>query len=504
MRTGHLPWRSGRGRTAGPREAGNGSGAAELMQMRILSRTSLWYIFTLVGVSAGMLAACSRPQTAAGPGLLPATPIASAHLSNGDGATILSPSLGRNVLVRVSVDRGALVPAPNRAWSMVPGTLHAAFVPPLRAGDDAQSGVRLTLTYPRDRTAAIGTAHAPLVTVRYADGRELRWLAAARFDAAQHRVTADLPSALLDNATGITLALGVDNPQVRMEQPGPRYWDGKIWSKQGSIAANKKTVVLIHGIFSSVETAFPTPAPKSKEVPCPQRIAKAGGFEQVLGFDYAWNEPPKTEGPLFADFLKKVVDAKVSSLSVEAHSYGSVVSLAAIPKVSGDVNISNVVTLGGPLPLRGTPLANEDNHWRMGLILGLLDQYSDEPPSVVDRAFKSGMVASLATNSPELQQILTDVKGMTNQPHFVEVAGTKWICFVSVYGSCLVSEETFKKVLVDGSGVTLPWDGVVEKLAANSSDLPNPIAKDFALSHVDLECSDAVINWAGQQIGQNS
>ncbi len=462
--------------------------------MRNRSRTSLGYVFALVGLAAALLAACGSPQSGGGGAPLPAA-------GPGDGATLISPALGDRVLIRASVDATALVAAPNAAWAMVPGVLRVAFTPALRSGDDAASGLRLTLTYPRERGAAIVAAQAPLVTVTYADGKSLRWTAEGSFDVAQHRVTADLPSALLGGATGVTLALGVDNTKFRMEEPGPRYWDGKTWSKHGSIAANKKTLVLIHGIFSSVETAFPTPGPKSTEVPCPQRIADAGGFEQVLGFDYAWNEPPKTEGPLFAAFLKTISDAKVSSLAIEAHSYGSVVTLAAIPNVSTGFTAADVVTLGGPLPLRGTPLANKDNHWRMGMFLGLLDQYSDEPPSVVDRAFKSGMVASLATNSEELQTILAGVDNMANQPKFVEVAGTKWICFVSLYGACLVSEESFKKVLLDGSGVKLPWDGVVEKLAANSSDIPNPTAKDFAVSHVDLECNKDVIKWVGQQIG---
>jgi len=285
-----------------------------------------------------------------------------------------------------------------------------------------------------------------------------------------------------------------------MESPGPRYWDGKKWNATGTIAPNKKTVILIHGIFSSVESAFPTPAPKSTEVPCPQRIADAGGFEQVLGFDYKWNEPPYYGGDRFAGFLKQIADAGVKSVAIEAHSYGTVVTLAAIPLVEDKIKVSDAVLLGGPLPLRGTPLAKKENHWRMGMILGLMDWYSDESPKVVDRAFDSGMVASLAPNSDDMTSIRDAIGLMSKKPNFVQVAGTEWICFLSAFGACVISEKKFEKQLVDGSGVQLPWDGVVEKIAANSTDIPNPTATALPVSHIELECHNDVIKWVGKQI----
>jgi hypothetical protein len=205
---------------------------------------------------------------------------------------------------------------------------------------------------------------------------------------------------------------------------------------------------------------------------------------------------------LFADFLKTVAKAKVSSLSVEAHSYGSLVSLAAVPRIDPAVKIGTLVTMGGPLPLRGSPLAKPKNHWRMGMMLGLLDWYTGEPPSVVDKAYKSGMVASLATNSDSMKTILSGIRNMSNKPKFIQVSGTAWICFIpGLVSGCCYSEKTFKQILIDGTGVKLPWDGVVEKVAANSTDIPNPVATAFPLSHIELECSNDVIKWVGKKTG---
>lgn len=409
-----------------------------------------------------------------------------------DGAALAPPIVAnaQHAGVTLRYDPHAVAAAPNAAWVMIPGTLYAT---PLHRATQTENGLRLTLRYPPARTAQVAAARAAVVSVTYAHAPPLRWIAFGQVDTKRHLVTVEIPAALVRDALEITVALGVDSDKFRQEPPGPRYWNGTSWSASGSIAPNKKTVVLIHGIFSSVEASFPKT--------CPQRIADAGGFDQVLGFDYAWNEPPDAEGALFADFLKKVGAAKVSSLSVEAHSYGSLVTLAAIPKVDPAVKIANVVTMGGPLPLRGTPLAKPSNHWRMGLVLGLMDWYFGEPPSVVDRAYDSGMVASLATGSDALQKILDGVKAMQNKPRFLEAAGTSWICLVPGYVSgCWYSEEKFKSVLIDGSGVQLKWDGVVETLAANSADVPKPVTATFPLSHIDLQCGADVIKWVGKNL----
>lgn len=457
------------------------------------------FAFALLAASGLAVAGCSGgqsgPATPAGPPLpvQGSTTLTgrgpSLHLANGDGVAILSPRLGRSSLVTVTSRPGTTVPAPE-SWSILPGTLHVGFSPALRSGAGNQPGLRVTLGYPRERAASVRGGWALRVEVEYASGPPVGWVAYGTLDQTHDRVSADLPASLLGGATGATIALGVDSGTFSMQAPGPRYWNGKAWSPNGSIVAGKSTVVLVHGIFSSVEEAFPTSAPGSGATPCPQKIAGAGHFQQVLGFDYKWYEPPTIEGPLLAAFLKTIARAGVSSVTIEAHSYGSLISLAAVPAAASALKVNDVVTLGGPLPLRGTPLAKPSNAWRMRAIMEFLDWLSGEPPGVVDQAFKSGMVASLATNSTDLHNILEALDDMTTKPRLFEVAGNQWI----------VGEDTLKDVLIDGSGVKLPWDGVVETIAAASKDLPNPTARIFALSHIELECSDSVIAWVGGRL----
>jgi len=415
----------------------------------------------------------------------------------GDSATLLSKSLGSRVALRVSKNPNGALPPPNRAWSMLPGALHAEFAVPLRETSDVEPGLRLTLQYAEEQAARIRAGQAALLEIDYANGHRVRFVLPDDLQQAQRTATVDVPATLLGGATGVSMALGVDNRHFQSEPPGPRYWDGKKWSRDGTIESGKKTVVLIHGIFSSVEASFPTSSP----VPCPEKIAKAGGYQQVLGWDYDWFYPPSIEGPLFGKFLEDIGRAGVPSFDIQAHSYGSLVTLSAVPGLDSKFRVDHVVTLGGPLPLRGTPLAKKENGWRMGFVLGVLDSFSDEPPSNVDKAIDSGMIASLAPNSPELVRILNSVRRVANRTSFVEAAGTHWLCLVTLYGTCILSEEYFKKVLIDGSGVTLPWDGVVETTAAASKDIPKPVATTFQLSHVEPQCHDTVIDWLGKQVG---
>jgi hypothetical protein len=450
----------------------------------------------LAASSVLAVVACGRTSDATSP-LTPAAPMSS-QTATGGAAALLPHAISGGAIAEIRYDPNGLVASPNDAWAIVPGTLFVRFAPELGAASSgAGAGARFSMPYPQAENAAILAAHAPVLAVSYANGTTLRFPAPGSFDPVRHRVTVEVPAALLQRATGATLALAKDRGKVADQPTGPRYWDGKAWKESGTIQSGKKTLVLIHGIFSSVESSFPA---YRFFTGCPQKIADAGGFDQVLGFDYDWFEPPDKEGALFADFLKEVVAKKPSSLTVEAHSYGTLVTLAALPKLGPDAKIANAVTLGGPLPLRGTPLANPGNHWRMGMILGLLAWHFDTPPSFVDHAFDSGMVASLATNSDALKNILTNFKAMSNRPPVVQAAGTKWICLVGTVSHCAYSEETFKKVLIEGSGVELPWDGVVETLAAGSTDIPDAVATPFPLSHIDLQCAGDVIKWVAKQL----
>jgi hypothetical protein len=389
--------------------------------------------------------------------------------------TIVAHALGGDRVATVVRDDTAVSAPPNPAWSMVGGTIGVSFDHPLRASSATTTALRLSLSYPADRAAEILQADMPLTIVTYAGGRTARFGFDGTFDTQHGRVSVEIPGAALSDAVGVRLGLAVDNVKYTLPPPGPRYWSGTGWSKTGTVDPSKRTLVFIHGIFSSVETAFPNP--------CTPQIMKAGGYTQALGWDYNWTNPPQVEGPKFAAFLNSLKVKKLNTFDVEAHSYGSVVSYAAVPNVKATMDA--VVTLGGPLPLRGSPLA------RGSLLRKVLVALADifvGPPSLINHAYKSGMVKSLATNGSEMRAMLAGINGMKTKPDFVDVAGTKEY-----------PEEAYLYPFLVFY-ITYPWDGIVERVAANSKNVPNSFPNHFHFEHTELECAAPVIAYVGSKV----
>lgn len=392
-----------------------------------------------------------------------------------DTVTIAAHGLGTDQRVSVVRDESTVSAPPNPAWSMLPGTLDVKFERALRLAASTATAMHLVFSYPADRAAQILNARTPVVVVTYSDGRSARLGPAGAFDIVHDRVGVDIPRALLNGAVDVRLGLAVDNPMYTLPPPGPRYWTGTSWSKTGTIDPSKRTLVFIHGIFSSVETAFPNP--------CTPEILKAGGYQQAIGWDYNWTDPPQIEGPKFAAFLNSLRKQRLTSFDIEAHSYGSVVTYAAVPSVTG--TMKNVVTLGGPLPLRGSPLAKGE---LLRYVLVSLADVFVGPPSLINHAYESGMVKSLATDGPEMRTILSHIDAMKTKPDFVDVAGTKqypeeWYLYPLLYFY-----------------IDYPWDGIVEKIAANSKNIPNSFPNHFDKEHTELECAGDVISYVGSQV----
>jgi hypothetical protein len=438
---------------------------------------------------ATVLAACSGSGIRSG--LTPADPTANAptytravrnatgatiDAKNGNRAVILPNALGGNRTVSMTHDDDIVSAPPNPAWSMIAGTLDVHPDRALQTHRSLAPAMQLTLAYPTNREDEILKARTPLTVVTYTNGKSERFGFEGTFDTKRHTVTEEVPQAILNGATDIKLGLAVDNPTYTLPPPGPRYWTGTSWSQTGTVNPKARTLVLIHGIFSSVETAFPNP--------CTPEIMKAGGYTQALGFDYNWTDPPQVEGPLFAAFLNSLKSKYgLNSFDVEAHSYGSPVAYAAIPSVTATV--PNVVTLGGPLPLRGTPLAKKSLF--RTVLIALADIFVG-PPSLIDHAYSSGMIGAMATNSTEMQAILAGINGMKTKPNFVDIAGTKEY----------PSEAYLYPLLY--FYINYPWDGIVEKEAANSVNIPNSFPNNFPYEHTELECAGPVISYVGSQV----
>lgn len=147
-----------------------------------------------------------------------------------------------------------------------------------------------------------------------------------------------------------SLALSAANTVVKNDSPpelGAREWDGSKWIPYvPSATTNEKTLVLVHGIFSSVESAFPSV----------NAIRDAGGYQRVIGYNYAWRQDINQSGEELAGFLDSLSNAGTTSLDIEAHSQGVPVTIAAMARTTESMRIPNFVSNGGPL--NGTPAAN--------------------------------------------------------------------------------------------------------------------------------------------------
>jgi pimeloyl-ACP methyl ester carboxylesterase len=370
--------------------------------------------------------------------------------------------------------------APNPAWQPAPGTLRVKFSSAIPVehtpapGATPSTALTLTMPYATASATAILAARAPVVVITYADGNTGKISPDGAFNTSASTVQVTVPRQALDGATGVEMFLATDGIVIVTPSPGPRYWNGTSWQTTPiQLDPTKRTVVFVHGIFSSVETAFP----------CVNPILAAGAYQQAVGLDYDWTQPPSKEGPILANFINGLPN---STVDVEAHSYGTVVTLASLPLVTKTVK--NAVLLGGPLPLNGSPQADP------GFLRDLLVNLAEfvVPPSDVEDAVKSGMLDSLASDSTAMQQIANATNSLPSPPSYVQVAGTHPLPFEEYVGVQFLYELLF---------AYQPNDGVVEQISAESHDIGQPkISGAFPDDHLQLECDTSIIQFVGSNL----
>jgi pimeloyl-ACP methyl ester carboxylesterase len=368
----------------------------------------------------------------------------------------------------------ASIPVPG--WATAHGTMTVVFNAPVAAGS-SPSSITLVLAYAKDAAASILAAQAPVIEITTANGSVERVSADEVFDAANGLMTATLEPEQIAGALKLKMYAAVDGSGLTKPSYGPQFWDQTknppAWIPDPfTVDATKRTVVMLHGIFSSVEQAFP----------CEQTLLQAGGYAQGLGLNYDWTQPPDKLAPIFANYINSL---PVASLDIEAHSYGTIVALAALPMIQKKVN--HIVLLGGPLPLNGSPQARP-GFLRDLVLIAVWLAY----PSDVYRARKSGMLSALATNSPAMQAINNGLQPLALPP-FIQAAG----------GSPLPQQVNNYAVyalykLLYGNAVN---DGVVVQKSANQM-FRTTTARTFTKdNHIQLECDDpAIISYVGSLV----
>jgi hypothetical protein len=288
------------------------------------------------------------------------------------------------------------------------------------------------------------------------------------------------PSSLMQDTKNIYLSSANINPNAIVPPP---LFGGMIWNPSKGIwqafpqgfDPSKKTLVLVHGVNSSVEEAFGG---------CVNNIMAAGGYQQVVGFNYDWTQRPSVAGPLLAEFLNTLQSDGLTEVDIEAHSFGTITTLAAISQTS--LNIPHMVLEGGPL--NGTELVKHPNI--VSLIAYKLNGFNKSTKHTLAEFFSSGVLDDLSPGSSVLTDIKTDAISKHNETSFIKIVGQ----------TCTDLPLIVRKY-VYGNNTN---DCFIPSSSAAGSDLPGPAALYFSLQHDKLECDPNVIKDVGLIVNKSN
>jgi N-acetylneuraminic acid mutarotase len=205
-----------------------------------------------------------------------------------------------------------------------------------------------------------------------------------------------------------------------------------VWNKYSGGCTTGKTLLVVHGMFSSVEQSFSTGADGTAII---QPILAAGNYQSALGFDYDWMQKVDSNGIQLASFLSNfITECPSTPIDIEAHSEGVPVSLYALTQLSENQrnSIKHFIALGGPI--MGTPMATDGQALACGIFnwtkLNVPEQYiSGTVTSILQSALNAPFVSQLAPSSPTSTDILNTIRtslsadSVNNTPQIFVVAG---------------------------------------------------------------------------------
>src|SRR6185436_19778532 len=235
-----------------------------------------------------------------------------------------------------------------------------------------------------------------------------------------------------------------------------------------------------------------------------EQIRKAGGYEQVIGFDYNWTKGLAANGKNLADFLNSLKAAGLVTVDLEGHSEGVPVLLSAACQTH--VTLGNVAMLGGPI--MGTPAASVASALQGGinaLETVLLNLYGASAPPVLTLGgilngqfapdLQPGNTGTLAAIRGCVASKMTDSTSNLGNTKLIAAAGydSENELRIGVLGT------VFKFFGLFGSE---PFDGIVGLYSALGvgSGLNITRLSPYGLSHTRLECDSNVIRDVGRQV----
>lgn len=249
-----------------------------------------------------------------------------------------------------------------------------------------------------------------------------------------------------------------------------------------------RTLVLVHGMFSTVEDSF-GPAVVGE-------IEKGSSnyYQSVVGFDYNWLQSITQSGAQLATFLNDLGACNIGSLDIEAHSEGVPVSMSAL--IQSVTKVNHLISVGGPI--MGTPAA-DDTRVLQTIILDWTTGLNLPAGITLDLAsiLASPFVSDLTTGSTTLSSIRSSLASNSEKdtPQFVVVGGDN----PEVLG---ILSPIMK---------TTNFDGVVPFTSALAFDsglkvypVADPLALFMTLGHTDLVSNPGVQSLVISQVRESA
>jgi pimeloyl-ACP methyl ester carboxylesterase len=290
--------------------------------------------------------------------------------------------------------------------------------------------------------------------------------------------------AIYNNArTGNALEIGLANlvevpiSRSRAENAyGGKFWDGSKFIpfedalQRGLFDPNKRTVFFGHGVASNPDQAFGKRA---------NDLIRGGKYGQGIAYHYDWTRPINESATNIADFLKST---GLKSFDVQAHSLGTVTSLAAVNQLPLDTRVNQMVLYAGPLRGVGgeVPPGMHLLTWAFNFVSPRYGQAILETMRRLSIIGESPIVSDLAFNNDRLRAIREEFSQKRRSTTTVTtiVAEGDWVILPgdSADGSKApelgVAPENALRVDADHGTVT-ETDQVVQLVSAITSNVFN-------------------------------
>ena len=298
----------------------------------------------------------------------------------------------------------------------------------------------------------------------------------ASYDKPSNTENFEVDSSVAQSAKAIMVGSVDPSPSYKQSDTGygPKMWDGIKFTSIAEtgdgnlyqVPTGKKTLVLVHGIFSNVDAAFNQETAGGS---CIEKIMKSGGYDQVVGFDYDYTDNIANNGEKLAQFLNQL-KSNGDQIDVQAHSLGTIVSLYALQRSQAQVN--NMVLLGGPID--GTPVTKYGLTTFLANAGSIGSIYSSDLSKMSD----NHVLDDIQPGSDFLKSLKNNAITKHGNTNFIRVVGEKTPWYIPT------SFGPFKGI---------PNDGIIPVSSARGEGLPGPILTYPDLSHTDLECDKEVI-----------